>query len=180
MENNPKLSYQYLNKWDGGGQGSWQNSWGARNQISFNIKVRTDWSSKVLIVTTTKSKPNLSALTQVCNNNIKRKCFPFVSQVVTQRTEDLRRVSSHQCWGWSPGPPLIRAWVSRHRDYTQWSPDIRYGLEHWSWGGQHVTWPGHSQYCPSREKADQDWYKWPPGWTMLCFISSLSLIPQVK
>ena len=79
MENNPKLSYQYLNKWDGGGQGSWQNSWGARNQISFNIKVRTDWSSEVLIVTTTKSKPNLSALTQVCNNNIKRKCFPFVS-----------------------------------------------------------------------------------------------------
>ena len=75
MENNPKLSYQYLNKWDGGGQGSWQNSWGARNQISFNIKARTDWSSEVLIVTTTKSKPNLSALTQVCNNNIKRKCF---------------------------------------------------------------------------------------------------------
>ena len=140
MENNPKLSYQYLNKWDGGGQGSRQNSWGARNQISFNIKARTDWSSEVLIVTTTKSKPNLSALMQVCNNKQKEKMFilPF-PQVVTLRTEEgvesslLRLVT----------PPLIRALVSSQRDYRQWWPDIRYGLEHWSRGGQHVTgtWP---------------------------------------
>ena len=45
-------------------EGSWQNSWEARNQISFNIKARTDWSRKVLIATNTKSNPNLSALTQ--------------------------------------------------------------------------------------------------------------------